>query len=66
MKLGKLHRRVEGDLTVVHHRKQFGNQVGQADISFNLIAAFAGIVSNLFYAEQLLPNLGRSDNLSKF
>ena len=42
--VGDLHRRIEGDLVIVYHLKDGGDQVGQTDVTLNcssaLIAAF--------------------------
>ncbi len=46
--IGKLHGGVEGDFSIVYHRKQFGNQVCQADITVDLVAAVTVFFRNLF------------------
>ena len=58
--IGKLHRRIEFDLTRIHHIQQFRDKFGQTDISLNLHTAIAALLSNLIHRPRLLPNLGRS------
>ena len=60
VKLGKLYRRGECDLSVIYHFKQFGDKAREADISLYLCLAFVALCGNLFHRCQPLPKLGRS------
>lgn len=53
-----LHRRIEGNLVFVYHLEDGGDQVGQADVTMNLVSAVAGFLSHNIHRLQLHPNLG--------
>ena len=56
--IGKLHRRIEFDLTRIYHIQQFRNQFGQTDITVYLISAFSCLLTDYIHCLQLHPNLG--------
>ena len=56
--IGKLHRRIEFDLTRIHHIQQFRNQFGKTDIAVYLISAFSCLLTDYIHCLQLHPNLG--------
>ena len=58
---GQLIGRVEGNFLLVHHVQQFGDQLGEADVTGNLVTALAYLFrQNLsgFLAVKIPPNLG--------
>ena len=57
---GQLIGRVEGNFLLVHHVQQFGDQLSQADKSFDLRFTVRAVLSYFFCCGQLRPNLGRS------
>ena len=46
---GQLHRRIEGNLFLIHHIQQFRDQFGQTDEAPNRIFAYPCLVTNLLY-----------------
>lgn len=56
--VGDLHRRIEGDLVFIHHLKDGGDQVGQADVTMDLVSAITSFLSHNIHRLQLHPNLG--------
>ena len=47
--IGKLHRRIEFDLTRIYHIQQFRNQFGQTDITVYLISAFSCLLTDYIH-----------------
>ncbi|MFQ8962220.1 hypothetical protein [Sellimonas intestinalis] len=43
---GQLIGRVEGDFLLIHHVQQFGNQLGEADVTLNLSLTFSCLICN--------------------
>ena len=47
--IGKLHRRIEFDLTRIYHIQQFWDKFGQTDIAANSIFTYTRIFSNFLH-----------------
>ena len=52
---GQLIGRIEGDFLLIHHVQHLGNQLGQADVTKNLVFTLANLFSQ--YLARLLPKI---------